>query len=118
MEVKKKKSETTLRHTETNESHPKFMEIQKQIQCLTTETKHLKTCNTLSNHITTNHPKSLNKPQDKTFFTATNLQPSKNSQGASAEDRGVTKQEVKEVLNFKQNTMQTLTVFEKQFNNQ
>ena len=28
MEVKKKKSETTLQQTETNESYPKFMEMQ------------------------------------------------------------------------------------------
>ena len=49
MEVKKKKSEITLHQTETNESHSKFVEMQNQIQCLTTEIKHLKTCSTLFN---------------------------------------------------------------------
>ena len=42
----KKKSETTLQQEEMDESHPKFIEMQKQIQCLPTEIKHLKTCNT------------------------------------------------------------------------
>ena len=46
VEVKKKKSETTLQQTETTESHPKFMEMQRQKQCLTREIKHQKTCNT------------------------------------------------------------------------
>ena len=36
----------------------------------------------------------------------TNLQPSKNSKGTSAEDRSIRKQQVKEVLKFIQNTMQ------------
>ena len=36
----------------------------------------------------------------------------------SAEDRGVTKQEVKEFVKFIQNTMQTLTVFEELLNKQ
>ena len=45
VEIKKKKSETTLQQTEMDKSHPKFIEMQKLIQCLTTHV----TCNTLSN---------------------------------------------------------------------
>ena len=105
MEIKKKKSKTTLQQTETNESHPKFIEMQKQIQCLTTEIKHLKTCNTLSNcndnklsEITEQNLKAtpfLPQPPSpgkyripKRRENATNLQLSKNSQSASTEDRG------------------------------
>ena len=36
VEIKKKESETTFQQTETDESHPKFTEMQKQIKCLTT----------------------------------------------------------------------------------
>ena len=46
---RKKKSETTLQQTEMYESHPKFIEMQKQIQCLTAEIKQQKACNALSN---------------------------------------------------------------------
>ena len=42
VEIKKKKSEATLQQTEMDKSHPKFIEMQKLIQCLTTEIKHLK----------------------------------------------------------------------------
>ena len=135
MEVKKKKSETTLQQTETNESHPKFIEMQKQIQSLTTEIKLLKTCNTLSNHnnnksteITEQNPKTtpflLQPPSHGKHCkflrreNATNLQPPKNLWGASAQDSSVTKQEARQVLKFIQNTMQTLTVFQKQFKKQ
>ena len=48
VEVKKKKSETTLQQTGTNKIHLKSIEMQKQMQCLIIEIKHLKTCNTLS----------------------------------------------------------------------
>lgn len=48
MEVKKKKSETTLQQTEMDECHSKFKEMQKQRQCVTTDIKHINTCNTLS----------------------------------------------------------------------
>ena len=52
----------------------------------------------------------------------TNFQPSKNSQITSAEEevkkQEVTKQDVKEVLKFIENSMETLTAFEKRFNEQ
>ena len=37
-----------MQQTGTNKLHPKFIEIQKQMQCLIIEIKHLKTCNTSS----------------------------------------------------------------------
>ena len=42
-----------------------------------------------------------------------NLQPSKNLQSASVENWGMIKQELKEVLKFIQNTLETLAPFEK-----
>ena len=134
-QVKKKKSEALLQQTEMDESHPKFREMQKQIPCLITETKHLKTCDILTNRSDNESSEIAEQDSETAPFlpkppslgkyrilqrreNATNIQPSKNLQGALEEDRGVTKQEVKEVLKFVQNTMQTLTIFEKRFNNQ
>lgn len=53
MAAKIKKSET-LHETETNESNPKFIEMQRQMQCLTTVRltifQYRKACDTLNNH--------------------------------------------------------------------
>ena len=54
-------------------------------------------------------------PKNDTNFY---LQSSENLQDASADNRGVTKSELKEVIHLIQNTMQTLTVFEKCFSKQ
>ena len=53
--------------------------------------------------------------RNDTIFYSKN---SKNLQDASAENRGVTKSELKEVIHLIQNTMQTLTAFEKRFSEQ
>ena len=54
-------------------------------------------------------------PRSNTIFHSQNL---KNLQGASADNRGVTKFELKEVIHLIQNTMQTLTILEKFFSKQ
>ena len=72
MKEKKKKPETTLQQTEIDESHPKFIEMQKQIQCLTTEIKDLKTCNTLSSGSDDKSTETAEQDFDTApFFTAT-----------------------------------------------
>ena len=67
----KKKYQTTLK---TNESHPKFIDRQNQIQCLATEIKHMKTCNTLCN---CNKNKSTEiaeqNPKARPFFIRTTI---------------------------------------------
>ena len=54
-------------------------------------------------------------PRNDTIFYSQN---SKNLQDASAENRGVTKFELKEVIHLIQNTMLTLTAFENRFSEQ
>ena len=54
-------------------------------------------------------------PRNDTIFYSQN---SKNLQDATAENRGVTKSELKKVTYLIQNTMQTLTAFEKRFSEQ
>ena len=54
-------------------------------------------------------------PRSNTIFYSQN---SKNLQDASAENRGVTKSELNEAIHPIQNTMQTLTAFEKRFSEQ
>ena len=78
-------------------------------------------CNILSNCNDNESTKITEQNLETTLFlpqrreNVTNFQPFKNSHSASAEDRGVTKQELTEFLKFIQNTIQTLTAFEKRF---
>ena len=89
-----------------DKSRPRFIEMQKQIQCLAKEIKHLKTCITLSNSSDNESTEIAETLRQQLFLpqppspgkyvifqrreNATNFQPSKNSQGASAEGRSVT----------------------------
>ena len=52
------------------------------------------------------------------YDTIFHSQNSKKLLDASADNRGVTKSELNEVVHLIQNTMQTLTVFEKRFSEQ
>ena len=109
--------------------------MQKQIQDLTTEIQILKTQNKPASQLNNELVENNENEQQVTIFSPqppsprkirllqrTDNQPtshtSKNLQGASAEDKGVTKEDITEVMKLIQNTMQTLTVFEKRFKEQ
>ena len=105
--------------------------MQKQIEDLTNKIKQMKTQNKQSNEST-----EITEPEPQAaLFTPQRLTPrkiqilqrgenvpilqtQKNLQNASAIDRGVTKEELKDIMSLIQNTMQALTAFKKRFNGQ
>ena len=130
-DMKKKNSETTLEQQVNNESNSEVTEMQKQIEVLSNEIKQLKTQSKQGNGLT----QVIEQEPQTTVFSpqpptprkirilqrgdnATTPQAPKNLQSASAVDRGVTKDDIKEVMSLIQNTMQALTVFEKRFSEQ
>ena len=124
----------TAKETTSERDDIKYKEMQEQIKILTSEVTKLKHRD--SNKEQQNPPKNYQEtepeaipsppptssprkyrilPRNDTIFYSQN---SKNLQDASAENRGVTKSELKEVIHLIQNTMLTLTAFEKRFSEQ
>ena len=125
---------TTAKETTSERDDIKYKEMQEQIKILTSEVTKLKHRD--SNKEQQNPPKNYQEteaeaipsppptssprkyhilPRNDTIFYSQN---SKNLQDSSAENRGVTKSELKEVIHLIQNTMLTLTAFEKRFSEQ
>ena len=125
---------TTAKETTSERDDIKYKEMQEQIKIQTSEVTKLKHRD--SNKEQQNPSKNYQEtepeaipsppptssprkyrivPRNDTIFYSQN---SKNLQDASAENRGVTKSELKEVIHLIQNTMLTLTAFEKRFSEQ
>ena len=128
---------TTAKEATSERDDIKYKEMQEQIKILTSEVTKLKHRDSnkgqrspsknyqetepeaIPSPPPTTHPSSPRKyrilPRNDTIFYSQN---SKNLQDASAENRGVTKSELKEVIHLIQNTRQTLSAFEKRFSEQ
>ena len=120
---------TTATETTSERDDIKYKEMQEQIKILTSEVTKLKHPNKEQQNPSKNYqatePEAIPSPpptssprkyrilpRNDTIFYSQN---SKNLQDVSAENRGVTKSELKEVIHLIQNTMLTLTAFEKRF---
>ena len=125
---------TTAKETTSERDDIKYKEMQEQIKILTSEVTKLKHTDSNkeqqgpSKNYQETEPKAIPSPpptssprkyrmlpRNDTIFYSQN---SKNLQDASAENGGVTKSELKEVIHLIQNTMQTLTAFETRFSEQ
>ena len=125
---------TIAKETTAERDDIKYKEMQEQIKILTSEVTKLKHRDSneeqqspsknyqetepdaIPSQPPTSSPRKCRMlPRNDTIFYSQN---SKNLQEDSAENRGVTKSELKEVMHLIQNTMQTLTAFEKRFSEQ